>query len=211
MLAWAGPIAEDLTLDTSILHLAPVARETPGHWRGRAGFLGLTPQGLVRAVGQRRARRSIAASPPPGAAAVAGSCHAIVINEHERASCASLIARASAAGAVVAVTAGAAPITDPRARPPGARAGGARRSPPAPSTISAPETCSPLLSSSRLSDGRAALDAARFANAAAAVRMQGAGAGAIGGLADDRGAAEGSGLRVSWLSFSAWCITIAIH
>ena len=34
MLAWAGPIDEDVAIDTSILHLAPVARETPRRWRG---------------------------------------------------------------------------------------------------------------------------------------------------------------------------------
>jgi len=36
VLAWAGPIAEELELDTSILHLAPVARESPGRWRAPA-------------------------------------------------------------------------------------------------------------------------------------------------------------------------------
>ena len=29
MLAWAGEIAEESAVDTAILHLAPVARETP--------------------------------------------------------------------------------------------------------------------------------------------------------------------------------------
>ncbi len=59
-----GPIgAEDLELDTAILHLAPVARETPaaGVGRGRAPFVGLTPQGLVRewgGAGRPRSRRS---------------------------------------------------------------------------------------------------------------------------------------------------------
>ncbi len=48
MLAWAGPIAEPITVDTAILHLAPVARETPVSWQGRADFVGITPQGLVR-------------------------------------------------------------------------------------------------------------------------------------------------------------------
>jgi hypothetical protein len=48
VLAWAGPIDEDIELDAGILHLAPVARETPARWRGRARFVGLTPQGLVR-------------------------------------------------------------------------------------------------------------------------------------------------------------------
>ena len=44
MLAWAGPIEKDVVLDTAILHLAPVARETPTRWSGRADFVGLTPR-----------------------------------------------------------------------------------------------------------------------------------------------------------------------
>ena len=47
LLAWAGPMRE-LRVDTEILHLAAVARETPAAWRGRAEFVGLTPQGLLR-------------------------------------------------------------------------------------------------------------------------------------------------------------------
>ena len=39
-----------MAVDTAILHLAPIARETPRAWpRSRAEFVGLTPQGLVRA------------------------------------------------------------------------------------------------------------------------------------------------------------------
>jgi sugar/nucleoside kinase (ribokinase family) len=48
VLAWAGPMAEPIEVDTAILHLAAVARETPSCWRGHASFVGLTPQGLVR-------------------------------------------------------------------------------------------------------------------------------------------------------------------
>ena len=48
VLAWAGPIAGPIEVDTRILHFAPVARETPAAWRGHAGFVGLTPQGLAR-------------------------------------------------------------------------------------------------------------------------------------------------------------------
>lgn len=47
VLAWAGPM-RDVLVDTAILHLAAVARETPASWRGRAGFVGLTPQGMLR-------------------------------------------------------------------------------------------------------------------------------------------------------------------
>jgi hypothetical protein len=48
LLAWAGPIVEPIVLDTAILHIAPVARETPVSWDGQADFVGVTPQGLVR-------------------------------------------------------------------------------------------------------------------------------------------------------------------
>jgi sugar/nucleoside kinase (ribokinase family) len=48
LLAWAGAIDEHIEVDTGILHLASVARETPAHFEGQAGFVGLTPQGLVR-------------------------------------------------------------------------------------------------------------------------------------------------------------------
>jgi sugar/nucleoside kinase (ribokinase family) len=182
VLAWAGPIAGDLTLDTSILHLAPVARETPGHWRGRAEFLGLTPQGLVRQW-SAPGSQIVAASPAPSATAVAGRCDAIVVNEHERTSCASLIARASASGAVVAVTAGAAPITVlAPGRPPLELEVPALAAGPV-DDLGAGDVFAAALFIA-LSDRRGASDAARFASAAAAVRMQGAGAGAIGGLAD---------------------------
>jgi hypothetical protein len=53
LLAWAGPIDESVAVDTSILHLAPIARETPSVWQGHADFVGLTPQGLVREWGAR--------------------------------------------------------------------------------------------------------------------------------------------------------------
>ncbi len=108
VLAWAGPIAQDLAVDTAVLHLAPVARESPTRWRGPAAFVALTPQGLVRRWSAPRNR--IRACPPtPAAMAVARHCNAMVLSEHERASCTRLIAAATAAGAVVAVTAGERP------------------------------------------------------------------------------------------------------
>ena len=99
--AWAGPIREDLAIDTAILHLAPVARESPASWRGSAAFVGLTPQGLVREWGALRGRIQIAA--PTGASKrlammVAAQCDAVVVSEHERASCAALIEQDVACG-----------------------------------------------------------------------------------------------------------------
>ena len=51
VLAWAGPMPGPIEVDTRILHFAPVARETPAAWHGRADFVGLTPQGLARRLG----------------------------------------------------------------------------------------------------------------------------------------------------------------
>jgi 1D-myo-inositol 3-kinase len=202
MLAWAGPIAQDLALDTSILHLAPIARESPTRWRGKATFIGLTPQGLVRDwSGPRKQIRTapLTHAAARGAMTVAEQCHALVISEHERASCAQLIARASAARALVAVTAGQRPNTIIQP------SGGAEVK------LHVPPVDAPLNDLGAgdvfaaaffiaLANRRYPLDAARFANAAAAVRVSGfsfgagagasvgagasAGAGAIGGLAE---------------------------
>ena len=112
MLAWAGPIDEDVRIDTSILHLAPVARETPGRWRGDADFVGLTPQGLVRDWSGEM--KEMTPAPLTGTADSAGlpeELDAVVVSEHERPSCAGLISEATRAGGVVAVTAGADPTT----------------------------------------------------------------------------------------------------
>ena len=179
VLAWAGPIAEKLSLDTSILHLAPVARESPSRWSGRTTFVGLTPQGLARKWGAHGGEIE-PTTPTHADADVAARCDAVVVSEHERASCAELIATASAAGAVVAVTAGAHPNT---ILAPGREA----------LELDVPALEQPIDDLGAgdvfaaaffiaLSDGRSALDAASFANAAAAVRMSGTGAAAIGGL-----------------------------
>lgn len=193
VLAWAGPIAQDLQLDTSILHLAPVARETPTRWRGNAAFLGLTPQGLVRDwSGPRKLIRAHA--PSRSATAVAEQCHAIVVSEHERACCARLIERAADAGAVVAITAGERPNT---ILEPGGRT----------LELAVPFIEEPVEDLGAgdvfaatffvaLADGRPALEAARLGNAAAAVRMSGRGAVAVGGVAEIEARARHAGGRV---------------
>jgi sugar/nucleoside kinase (ribokinase family) len=178
MLAWAGPIDAQLKLDTAILHLAPVARESPGDWREKVGFVGLTPQGLAREwAGPGEPIEPVC--PTPAAAAVADRCHAVVVNEHERADCAQLIARASAAGAVVAVTAGSQPTTilEPDNT---ALALAVPTLAQAVDDLGAGDVFAAAFFIA-LSDGRSATDAASFANAAAAVRMSSAGADAIGG------------------------------
>jgi sugar/nucleoside kinase (ribokinase family) len=183
VLTWAGAIDDQLELSSAILHLAPVARESPARWQGNCSFVGLTPQGLSRRWDGPGAPISLA---PPASAAesVADLCNAVVISEHERASCAALLERAGAAGAVLAITDGAAPIT---LALPGDDA----------LTVAVPEIDAAVDDLGAgdvfaaaffvaLADRRSPTDAAAFATAAAAVRMEGAGADAIG----DRDAIE---------------------
>jgi 1D-myo-inositol 3-kinase len=178
LLDWAGPIAEGQMVETAILHLAPVARETPPRWRGAAEFVGLTPQGLLRYWSQKESEIFLA---PPAAALIPASLQAVVLAEHERDSCATLIADAIGIGATVAITAGEADTTILRA--------GAE-----PLAVEVPVVdglrddigAGDVFAAAffiALAEGRPAGAAAGFANAAAAVRIQGSGAGAIGGRA----------------------------
>ena len=207
LLAWAGRMQENLEIDSSIVHLAPIARETPRRWSGSADFIGLTAQGLVRAwAGARREVHLVALAP----ALLPERWDAVVISETERESCARLIpdlpprraptSGAAAAGGdarpvpasdgaapaaahrgVVAVTAGAGPTSIHM--PDGEIA-----------RVQVPEIddfCDDVGAGDvfaaaifvALREGHPARAAAAFANAAAAVRITGVGAGAIGGRA----------------------------
>jgi sugar/nucleoside kinase (ribokinase family) len=181
MLAWAGPIAQDVLVETAILHLAPIARESPSRWRGAAAFVGLTPQGLVREWSGADAEVRICEA-TPAAAGVARRCDAIVVSELEADGCAGLIAAASAAGAVVAVTSGARPntILTPGSAP-------IELNVPAIDRVLDDLGAGDVFAAAffvELSDGCLPAQAAAFANAAAAVRLGGAGAGAIGSRAE---------------------------
>jgi len=104
MLAWAGEIAADVRLDTAIVHLAPVARETPVRWRGRSQFVGATPQGLVRdwsGADGRVVPRALDLELLPA------RCDAIVFSQSERECCAALLDPSSTRAPIVAVTAAA--------------------------------------------------------------------------------------------------------
>jgi sugar/nucleoside kinase (ribokinase family) len=178
MLAWAGPMPEEVAVNTSILHLAPVARECPKRWRGPCSFAGLTAQGLARDWSASGGLVDPTAPADAADVAIASLCQAIVVNEHERNSCQALIAQAMRAGAVAAVTAGGAPTTILLAQ-----------RPPRELAVPAVEHVRDDLGAGdvfaaaffvALSEGIAAERAAAFANAAAAVRMQGSGADAIG-------------------------------
>jgi hypothetical protein len=135
VLAWAGPMVDRLELNTTILHLAPVARETPIDWDGAADFVGVTPQGLVRhwdppgevslvqldtgsllgdiplaLLGGDSATGNISAV-DLDPTLLPESFNAAVISEHEFPNCHSLFATARRHGACVAVTAGSRPTT----------------------------------------------------------------------------------------------------
>jgi 1D-myo-inositol 3-kinase len=196
MLTWAGAIGEDVSVDCSILHLAPVARETPARWRGRADFIGLTPQGLIRAWS---GPADEVAPTPLDPSLVPEHCEAVVFNEAERECCAWLIEAGEAAddtqpgshqagggprvdgrrGAVVAITDAAAATTVHL--PEG---GMARVEVPAIAEFVDDVGAGDVFAAAffiALRDGRAPQAAAAFANAAAAVRIAGFGANAIGG------------------------------
>jgi sugar/nucleoside kinase (ribokinase family) len=107
VLAWAGRVAEPHDLDSSILHLAAVAHETPTAWSGETGFVGLTPQGLLRQWKKGEATSLVALD----RASIPSRFDAAVIGERERACCDALFEAAQPIGATVAVTAGGRPTT----------------------------------------------------------------------------------------------------
>jgi hypothetical protein len=207
VLAWAGPIVEPVELDTGILHLAPVARETPVAWRGRADFVGITPQGLVRSwerdervpLVQLDTGSLLGDIPlaPPGSDALAGDISpveldpellpdnfdAAVISEHECHSCHALFSAARRCGAHVAVTAGSRPTT---VHLPGGESVVQTPLPPVAAVrddIGAGDVFAAAFFVA-LADGHTPLEAATFGNAAAAVRIAGVGPSAIGRRAE---------------------------
>jgi hypothetical protein len=241
LLAWAGPILTPPKLDTAVLHIAPVARETAVTWRGEVGFLGITPQGLVRhweqgedvplvqldtgsllgdtplcaSVEQALAGDISPVELDPGA--LPERFDAAVISEHECQNCRALFAAARHGGACVAVTAGARPTTVHLPTVPiqskavdqtktedelklgtgtGTGTGTDTGAGAGAGTATVVQTASPPLVETRddlgagdvfaaaffiaLAEGRSALEAANFGNAAAAARVAGVGPGAIG-------------------------------
>jgi sugar/nucleoside kinase (ribokinase family) len=185
ILAWAGPMPSDLELDSEILHLAPVAREGPAAWAGRAAFVGLTPQGLIRRWREPGGEISLLAAGSEEAAAglqaLAGSCNAIVLSQQERPGCGPLIEAAIAAGAVVAVTDGPRPATLWHADGPNEELEVPAIPDPG-EDLGAGDVFAAAFFLA-LAEGRSPRRAGVWANAAAAVRMHGHGAQAIGDTA----------------------------
>ena len=178
ILAWAGPIDGVAAPRSAILHLAPVAREIAGHWSDvGAEFVGLTPQGLARRWASPGAAIELAPVARE-AERLGGLADAVVLSELERSSCAALIAGAQASGGVVAITAGERPTTL-------LLSGATRATSIVPALVDPVEDlgAGDVFAAAffdALADGGEPAAAARFATAAAAVRMGGRGAGAIG-------------------------------
>lgn len=174
MLAWAGAIEPGVRVDTTVLHLAPVARETPSRWRGEAKFVGLTPQGLVRTWSSRDDTVVLRPLEPWQ---VPRRLDAAVLNEAERARCGTLLDGRT----VLAVTDGAAPteLLLPGSEP-------VLLAVPAVERLRDDIGAGDVFAAAffiALADGADAHAAAAFANAAAAVRLSGDGPSAIGGRA----------------------------
>lgn len=177
LVGWAGEIAPELAPAAQIVHLAPVAREISPRQRGGGGFVGLTPQGLVR----RWSAPGSAIELGPATAeqqALGGVCSAMVLSAEERDSCAGVIAAGLGAGAVVAITAGAAGgallLPDGEEQ----EIGGPRVTDPA-EDLGAGDVFAAAMFV-ELHGGAPPARAAEFAAAAAAVRLEGTGPGAIG-------------------------------
>ena len=190
VLAWAGPMQPRVDVDTAVLHLAPVARETAPTWSGRADFVGLTPQGLVRtwsALGALITRQPLAAEQLPE------RCDAIVISRAERDSCGWLLASAPRDSGHAEVAAGYHPLTREAVIAVTEAAEATSVYVPGGETL---QLAVPHVERSlddlgagdvfaaafflSLYDGLPPGAAAAFANAAAAVRVSGAGADAVG-------------------------------
>jgi sugar/nucleoside kinase (ribokinase family) len=176
--AWAGPIcAEDfapaaLPDSAGILHLAPVARETPPGWPCTRDFAGLTAQGLVRRWGASGEIELAAID----RARLPCALDAVVISASERACCEQLLD----AVPVMAVTAGEGPTTihvaggvDFRVAP--RPVNGAHDDLGAGDVFAAAFFIA-------LRDGLTPLQAAAYGNAAAAVRISGRGPDAVGNV-----------------------------
>ncbi len=176
LLAWAGSIESREPLPCAILHLAPVAAELPRQWPTGGRLLGLTPQGLAR-TWPAGGGEVINVEPDPAAVAQARNAYAIVISQAEAGACAKMIDSARAAGALIAVTAGDEPTRiipgerDPVEIP-------VRRIDEPSDDLGAGD-CYAAAFFTGLAEGRGAREAGELAIAAATLRLEGHGPGAV--------------------------------
>ncbi|HEY7960988.1 MAG TPA: PfkB family carbohydrate kinase [Solirubrobacteraceae bacterium] len=174
VLAWAGPMDEAFEVDTEILHLAPVARETPSRWRGRAEFIGITPQGLVREWDENGLISLVEIERER----LPERYDALVVSEAEQHCLRQAPNAIAPRPGIVAITAGANPTTvvvpDGATEQVPARPAGHPRE-----DLGAGDVFAAAFFIA-LHEGRSPADAAAYGNAAASVRVAGVGAGAVG-------------------------------
>lgn len=173
LLAWAGEMVDPPTPAAPIVHLAPVVRELSMKERGD-DFV-VTPQGLLRRWRGRSGNIRLA---EPNPDRLPTRFAAAVLSAHELAFCAPLLSAAQACGACVVVTAGADRAMLQLAD------GTILAGPPPPAVdvhddIGAGDVFAAAFFVA-LREGRDPIDAAGFANAAAAIRLGRSGANAIG-------------------------------
>ncbi len=172
--AWAGEIDDLGVLECPIVHIAPVARETQAVRAAPGSFVGLTPQGLIRSWDAEGAPAYVPLDP----ALMPDRLDALVLDVVERTYCEAVVAGAAAAGVAVAVTAaenGVEILGTERAGVWLAAVQGV--------TVVDDLGAGDVFSAAffvALQDGLDPFDAARFGQAAAAVRLAGAGPSAVG-------------------------------
>jgi sugar/nucleoside kinase (ribokinase family) len=203
VLSWAGAIVQSIEIDAEILHLAPIARETPTSWSGAPRLVGVTPQGLVRRwtapEGVPLVQLDTSSSlgdvplvapedvPLPGEISLVAleptmlpeHFDAAVISDGERGSCKALFPAALRGHAPLVVTAGPRPTTVHL--PDGS--GIVQTVIPPADTVRDDVGAGDVFAAAffiALSEGMSPLRSAEFGNAAAAVRLAGIGPAAIG-------------------------------
>jgi sugar/nucleoside kinase (ribokinase family) len=169
--AWAGELDDLGELRCPIVHIAPVARETRAVRAAPGSFVGVTPQGLIRSWDSEGAPSYVPLEP----ALMPERLDALVLDVVERTYCESAVADAAAAGVAVSVT----------AAENGVEILGAGVWLPAVPDVTVVDDlgAGDVFSAAffiALRDGMDPLEAARFGQAAAAIRIAGAGPGAVG-------------------------------
>jgi sugar/nucleoside kinase (ribokinase family) len=183
---WAGAIADPGPIDARIVHIAPVARETGAITAAPGSFVGVTPQGLIRSWDATGAPGFVALDP----ALMPARYDALVLDEVERTFCEPAVSAAARAGVTVAVTAAERGVTllGPDVQLPALE----------PTALIEDLGAGDVFSAAffiALNEGLDQLGAARFGQAAACLRLGGAGAAAVAGreaIASAGGGASGS-------------------
>jgi hypothetical protein len=171
---WAGEIEDPGSIDAPIVHIAPVARETGSVHVGGESFVGVTPQGLIRSWDGDGAPEYVPLDP----ALMPARFDALVLDVVERSYCETVVERAVADGSAVAVTAADEGVQVLDAGGNGVRLAAVERL-----TVIEDLGAGDVFSAAffiGLREGRDAVDAARFGQAAAAVRLTGHGPTAVG-------------------------------